>query len=642
MENYLKKYFIKIKKRKIFILGPLLLVVILTLIGNIVLRCSQRKIVDAVNNQRLAHEVSLGKMFYIFPNVILFKDSSLTKSLILPTSTIRFAPWALLAKRKFLITDIVLHQPIVNSFHFGEFIRDNLQTMASTMQDYPKGDLKISLKGADFDFSHLGIKKNNIRTDFDLHFKNDAISGEGVIHRTGELPVRCLLNGFVTSDGFSFENISLSRENLHIKFWTELNKNMLQLNGFALLNSPNENLKPERLYKHKALSVEQLSEKSIFILDIDGLFNVALPWIRVEKFNFTVNNAPMHVKGNILLSDSLKFDMASSFYPASRSGMNMDKFEQVDMNLSGNFQNGILSSNGDVNIYFDKKEGGDLHSSQRLEITMNDMAITPDKQAQWKINLKENRTSFWNDGRSHTIRLNDMQAYISSRENNSKEINITSLFYDGELKGKMWLDTDQIPFKVNASLDLDNISTQNLNELFDDFANVEGRLFGNIEFVNQPKFSLHGGLNIQQGVLNDYALFTWLADSFELSSLKNIHFQRADAYFSVDASGAGLNDIRLEAEDVKIKGHFNITESSLVSSALSLKFGRNLLGQSRKGKRILKLFKTEVPYLDFNFKLSGSQDAVNFQWVPSDVKTRIQGYIPDFIERKIERNIDQK
>ena len=44
--------------------------------------------------------------------------------------------------------------------------------------------------------------------------------------------------------------------------------------------------------------------------------------------------------------------------------------------------------------------------------------------------------------------------------------------------------------------------------------------------------------------------------------------------------------------------------------------------------------------MDFDFRLSGSVDTMNFQWVPSAVKKKIQTRIPDFIERKIERNID--
>ena len=54
----------------------------------------------------------------------------------------------------------------------------------------------------------------------------------------------------------------------------------------------------------------------------------------------------------------------------------------------------------------------------------------------------------------------------------------------------------------------------------------------------------------------------------------------------------------------------------------------------------MKTYKKEDAHLNFDFRLSGNIGAVNFQWLPSEVKRQIQGQIPDFIERKIEQNID--
>ena len=67
-----------------------------------------------------------------------------------------------------------------------------------------------------------------------------------------------------------------------------------------------------------------------------------------------------------------------------------------------------------------------------------------------------------------------------------------------------------------------------------------------------------------------------------------------------------------------------------------------MLDSSPKFKSILKLFPNDMRYLDFNFQLSGNKNAVNFMWVPSASKTTIEEAIPDFIERGIERRIDEK
>ena len=50
---------------------------------------------------------------------------------------------------------------------------------------------------------------------------------------------------------------------------------------------------------------------------------------------------------------------------------------------------------------------------------------------------------------------------------------------------------------------------------------------------------------------------------------------------------------------------------------------------------------TDYPHnLGFDFQLSGNLSTMNFQWLPSEVKEKIQMRIPDFVERMIERNVD--
>jgi hypothetical protein len=44
--------------------------------------------------------------------------------------------------------------------------------------------------------------------------------------------------------------------------------------------------------------------------------------------------------------------------------------------------------------------------------------------------------------------------------------------------------------------------------------------------------------------------------------------------------------------------------------------------------------------LTFDFQLSGWLHGMNFKWLQSDFKRRIQNSIPNFIERSIEKNIE--
>ena len=54
-----------------------------------------------------------------------------------------------------------------------------------------------------------------------------------------------------------------------------------------------------------------------------------------------------------------------------------------------------------------------------------------------------------------------------------------------------------------------------------------------------------------------------------------------------------------------------------------------------------KIFGDDIPMVLFNFQLSGRQEAMNFQWMPSPHKNMIQERIPNFVERIIERRIDE-
>ena len=68
---------------------------------------------------------------------------------------------------------------------------------------------------------------------------------------------------------------------------------------------------------------------------------------------------------------------------------------------------------------------------------------------------------------------------------------------------------------------------------------------------------------------------------------------------------------------------------------------RELLKESPKFSRLLKLVGEDLESLRFNFQLSGILHAMNFQWLKSDLKKELQDRIPNFIERKIERGVEE-
>jgi hypothetical protein len=147
-------------------------------------------------------------------------------------------------------------------------------------------------------------------------------------------------------------------------------------------------------------------------------------------------------------------------------------------------------------------------------------------------------------------------------------------------------------------------------------------------------------MTVYDGTLTDLAFFNWLSDSFRLTDLRAIPFGRASARFSVNNEHAQLSNIHLQTEDVRVKGYFGVDGRDLVSSKLSVEFSRGLLSKSPEFKPILRIFSKEETHLGFDFQLSGKLNAMNFQWLPSEVKKKIQTRVPDFVERMIENNVD--
>ncbi|MEK6567182.1 MAG: hypothetical protein AABZ27_00405 [Candidatus Omnitrophota bacterium] len=88
-------------------------------------------------------------------------------------------------------------------------------------------------------------------------------------------------------------------------------------------------------------------------------------------------------------------------------------------------------------------------------------------------------------------------------------------------------------------------------------------------------------------------------------------------------------------------GYFKLGINDFVSSKMSLALSRQLLGESPKFTRLLKLISPDLNQLTFNFQLSGILHRMNFKWLKSDLKKELQAHIPNFIERKIERGVAQ-
>jgi hypothetical protein len=384
---------------------------------------------------------------------------------------------------------------------------------------------------------------------------------------------------------------------------------------------------------------DDLSHADTYILDIDGNVQLAFPEIRIEKFDFTLNNIPIALKGNISVLDSIVLAAHLSLYGGDASGGKNLLFEKADADLSGAWKDNVLKVDGKAHVDFIDHKDISLSPETAL-VNFRGLSFYYDRYKRPNLDLANGDVTYWTNKNEHRASIRDVKVACNTKMEGLKVIEIDAPFYDGSLNGRVWVDSSRVPSKITSNIVLTDVDTDAMEELLVHFAKFNGRMSGKMNFTNIPQFDLSGDITVYDGTLTDFAFFNWLGHSFRLPELKAIDFGRASAQFEVNKAHAQLRDIRLETADVRIGGYFSVDGKNLVSSRLFLALSQDLLGGSPKFKPVLKMFEKDASHLGFDFQLSGNMNAMNFQWMPSEVKRKIQTRIPDFVERMIERDID--
>lgn len=669
MQRYLTKL-------KTWVFLPLVFIVLfVTVAVNIFLFVSHDTMMQAAN-KGLPHTISVENIFFVFPNMVVLINTTLNENsspsqgtpLVIPRVMIKFSMADLLAGRRLSVTHIVLRKPRLNYHYSSAFLQRNFQEILTLFKRLPKGDLTFHVRKAMLDLAPVGMRPNYVSADFTFRRQGDIISGQGSLRKDKDRftsskeskyqnsfngqPLRFSFMGFFTSNGFILDTLALRKDNFYSNLWGDLKGDTLQLNGFAFLNSgarrdPVQNpllnfiaRARSLLKKEKTASLKQRPlGQELYLLDINSKMKLRYPQVQIEHLTFTANDAPVSLKGDLVFSDKLSLDITALFSPATSRYKRIENFKHADLEISGTLEPNAFDSSGRLNVYF-SKDNDSTHSLERFEVNFKNLALTLDEQSLLRSRLKRGEITFWVNGNRHKVLLQDARTMMNLREDKFKIVEVYSPFYDGELLARAWVDWTRFPLRVVSSITLSDVDANQLSGMLTHFSKIQGRLFGKISFKNHPELDVRGAIKIKGGVLKDFEFFLWLADSFDLPSLKEIDSSLVSANFFVDSRQVQLQDILLKSANITMTGNFSIDANDLVSSKLSLTFQRELLKESRKFRPILRMFEKDVSSLDFDFQLSGNQQTINFQWLESDVKKRIQDRIPDFIERKIERRID--
>lgn len=656
-----------------------LFVLVVSIIFNILLGLNKTKFVDAANTL-ISDRLDVGYMAYVFPNIVVIKDAVLVPNddldpalvIKLPTITTEFSFLEFILRQNVVVQKIKLYGPYLHHGYFSDFLKRNGKQLLDFLLQLPRSDFRFSVKEALWDFTVGAGSPDYVNLNFVFWMKKDTVWVQGAArkdkyvytpqHKTRwqrqavGLPLEFDFKAVWAGEGLFIDQLTIARKNIYLKLWGSLFKEKLQFNGFSFLNTyPNEEYKivksakqSDRIREYlrkvqKPVPVDHLQGKDLYIMDVDCLARISLPRIDLERLNFNLNDVPVTVKGALLFNEPFSADLDIGLDPARSKNFAMKNLNKIQWHLAGASDGKAFTSDNDIHVSFDKasKTKNPNFPVEKIDSSLKGLRFLLDQYARPSVRLNRAETTITIGENFHKLFLENAVISLNALKSTLRLVEVKSPFYGGRMAGKFWLTTGQAVPKVDGTIALNDVDVHQLDELFFDFAKAEGRLFGRIHLTSVPRLDLNGQFDMYNGRLKNFSFFQWLADTFNLPSLQRVDFKQVSSGFTADMDALKFKGILLNSVDVNISGDFAIDKSNLVTSYLSLAFSKELLKESAKFRPILKIFGDDIPMVVFNFQLSGRQEAMNFQWMPSPHKNMIQERIPDFVERIIERRIDE-
>lgn len=580
----------------------------------------------------IASQIRIQSIFFVFPNnffltrvTIIPKNSSFENPVLtVPLVTLQFSLSDFFLKRRFSISNIALNKPRGNRDPLIKFFKDNANSLITLMQELPQADIKFIIREARLNPASVGPESSVdsliVHSYFSL--KGRQFFGKGKTRRLlNRESLQWHFKGNLTSHGWLVNQFTLQSPKLKANFWGDLAEGVLQFNGYAFLKT------------------QAISQPPIDIVDIDCQARTAFPKFQIEHLNFNLNGFPVRVKGTALFSEPPRLSILASVDNAPTGLNRIKNFKQAELNLSGVLTNGIFQTQGGLNFFFERTKKTDF-PLEKIEAASPRILFYYDRNKNFTLESADAQILFSTIKNEHRVSFENIKTSLYLQGDKFKIIDLTAAAYNGDLQGRIWMDVSQFPMRISANADFSNLQADLLAEMLVYFSKIYGSLAGEINLQSHPGFILNGTTSIADGHLQDFDFFKWMAETFNIPSLTSIPFVDAQVQFWLSAQGSGLTDIQLNSKDVGLTGYFNVDKNNLVASKLSLALSRDILQESPKFRAILKMFEEDVPSLIFDFQLSGSQDAMNFQWLQSDFKQRIQNRIPNFMERMIDKKID--
>lgn len=647
--------------------------VIIAISAHVFLAVSKNKIIRAADTY-FGKNISIEDIVYLPPNTIVLKNLRLpgilpveeTRALAIQDIKIKFSLWKFFLGQQVYVSEVYINGPVVDYSRFVSFLQSNFAEILEFIKALPNQDVVFCIKSARFNLAPKGKSREYFSTEFNLAVKKDFIFGTGLIRKNIEMadsntgaettlvakgkPLEYNFKLALTKEGLSIENLEVTLADFYLKLWGESAGTKLQLSGFAykditgqgrLSQEPRVSIyeRMKNLFYEPKVSpmVIGFSRKNLNVLDIRCLANVSFPRIQIQRLSLSLNNLYCSMKGDIEFLEDILLNLKISFSPVEPLAAKGGDLKKINFDLAGLLRNGSFKGGVKLKLLKDAKKSYPL---EQLEADLKDIVFYFYKYPRLKLLIKEAGVFCQTGSNTYTVNVLGLGAVLEHKGDTLHFIRLHSLFYDGILDGSGEIVFSPPPAKSVFNIRIKDASANKLDGLLVHFSKVHGMLSSQLGFKSYPVMELNGKMFMNKGYLENFEFLKWLASFFDLPSLKRIDFESLVSGFSVNEFGAGLSGINLNSKNVNVYGDFSLHTDNLVSSKLSLVLGKELLQESVKLAPLLRLLGDEFESLVFNFQLSGVLEAMNFQWLESDFKKKLQESVPGFIERRIEKDVE--
>jgi len=159
---------------------------IIMIAGNISLAVNKDAIDQGVAGF-FEHEISVGPVFYVFPNRVILKDITIQKDnsstldrspLTFPKTSVSFLFWDFLFNGELHISDVTLYPSKISYHALSRFLEDNAQKILEIIRKSSGNDMRVQIKETLLDFDRVG-NPDYIAMELSLAIQEDSIEGAG-------------------------------------------------------------------------------------------------------------------------------------------------------------------------------------------------------------------------------------------------------------------------------------------------------------------------------------------------------------------------------------------------------------------------------------------------------------------------------